>query len=194
MTQIGPAPLQRVSEPPARFSKSRAIRRQCEEGDLNPYFFRNQILSLARLPVPPSSREGPQYLRLRGALVYFRGGACVGASGPLIAWWFSSAARCRCREDAGLSAGPPDGIAVCSLMMIVMRRLSRGVQGCSSCTPGRVALVLGMSMVIHGGSHRQQSPRNGSGSGTADAQGRRRWSLAEILSEHLFNDPLQKRR
>src|SRR6185312_701661 len=30
--------------------------RWCEEGDLNPHSFRNQILSLARLPVPPSSR------------------------------------------------------------------------------------------------------------------------------------------
>jgi hypothetical protein len=30
---------------------------QCEEGDSNPHFFRNQILSLARLPVPPSSRD-----------------------------------------------------------------------------------------------------------------------------------------
>jgi hypothetical protein len=29
---------------------------ECEEGDLNPHSFRNQILSLARLPVPPSSR------------------------------------------------------------------------------------------------------------------------------------------
>jgi hypothetical protein len=35
----------------------------CEEGDSNPHSFRNQILSLARLPVPPSSLEND--------LVYF---------------------------------------------------------------------------------------------------------------------------
>jgi hypothetical protein len=29
----------------------------CEEGDSNPHRFPYQILSLARLPVPPSSRE-----------------------------------------------------------------------------------------------------------------------------------------
>jgi hypothetical protein len=34
-----------------------AAQLQCEEEDLNLHSFRNQILSLARLPVPPSSRK-----------------------------------------------------------------------------------------------------------------------------------------
>src|SRR3569623_1426885 len=46
------------------------ITEQCEEGDLNPYSFRNQILSLARLPVPPSSpmKSGTQAILSRSIL------------------------------------------------------------------------------------------------------------------------------
>src|SRR3954462_5716199 len=63
-----------------RFSDEEAtprIESQCEEEDLNLHSFRNQILSLARLPVPPSSRG------LRGTLA--GGRARVTADGGVAA-------------------------------------------------------------------------------------------------------------
>ena len=53
LKQLRRAPSDRRS---ATFEASRWIR-QCERRDLNPHVFRHQILSLARLPIPPLSRE-----------------------------------------------------------------------------------------------------------------------------------------
>ena len=52
--RLSPAKDDRLDIPAEFFC---VVSSQCGEGDSNPHFLRNQILSLARLPVPPSPRR-----------------------------------------------------------------------------------------------------------------------------------------
>ena len=58
------------------------ITRWCERGDSNPHPLRDQILSLARLPIPPLSQRLFDYTRCRRRAAYRTSRALLGEPSP----------------------------------------------------------------------------------------------------------------